>query len=205
MSSAQALKVVIVGDMGVGKTTLLSQFVNKKPRLDITIVWSEIVAKRMEIDGKNVSLRLWDTAGQEKFGNMPPAYSRGADVCMLVFDVSKARTFDNLWITNVMQNNSFRSLQIPFVLVGNKFDLKDAAVTNEQVRAWCEANPSGARIEYVEISAMTGTNVQQAFELAARKGLEFKVERPEENIQIARGPAPRVWGCWPLDENACSI
>eukprot|EP00659_Diplonema_papillatum_P023464 gene23464-biopygen22501 len=79
------LKVIILGDSGVGKSSLMNQFVNNKfdSRYKATI-GADFLTAPIDIDGQLVTLQIWDTAGQERFQSIGSAYYRGADACMLV-------------------------------------------------------------------------------------------------------------------------
>ena len=91
------LKVIILGDSGVGKTSLLNRYVNNKfdNRYQATI-GADFRTKETEVEGTLVTLQIWDTAGQERYQSLGSAFYRGADACLLVFDLSSQESFRNL-------------------------------------------------------------------------------------------------------------
>ncbi|KAJ6918927.1 hypothetical protein NC651_013012 [Populus alba x Populus x berolinensis] len=91
------LKVIVLGDSGVGKTSLMNQYVYKKfiQQYKATI-GADFVTKEVQIDDKLVTLQIWDTAGQERFQSLGSAFYRGADCCVLVYDVNIQKSFETL-------------------------------------------------------------------------------------------------------------
>merc|ERR1740130_1908566 len=91
------LKVIILGDSGVGKTSLMNQYVNKKFSNQYkATIGADFLTKEVTVDDRLVTMQIWDTAGQERFQSLGVAFYRGADSCVLVFDVNVAKTFENL-------------------------------------------------------------------------------------------------------------
>eukprot|EP01084_Bolivina_argentea_P085713 154932_1 len=91
------LKVIVLGDSGVGKTSLMSRWVHKKfdGRYKATI-GADFLTKEIPVGDKLVSIQVWDTAGQERFASLGVAFYRGADAVILVYDVSDITSFENL-------------------------------------------------------------------------------------------------------------
>merc|ERR1711908_4932 len=91
------LKVIILGDSGVGKTSLMNQYVNKRfsGQYKATI-GADFLTKEIMIDDKLVTIQIWDTAGQERFQSLGVAFYRGADACILVYDITNAKSFERL-------------------------------------------------------------------------------------------------------------
>ncbi|KAJ6709142.1 RAS-RELATED PROTEIN RABG3A [Salix koriyanagi] len=91
------LKVIVLGDSGVGKTALMNQYVHKKFSQQYkATIGADFVTKELPIDDRLVTLQIWDTAGQERFQSLGVAFYRGADCCALVYDVNVMRSFDTL-------------------------------------------------------------------------------------------------------------
>ncbi|KFG46412.1 GTPase RAB7, partial [Toxoplasma gondii GAB2-2007-GAL-DOM2] len=91
------LKVIILGDSGVGKTSLMNQYVNKKFSNQYkATIGADFLTKDVVIDDKEVTVQIWDTAGQERFQSLGVAFYRGADCCVLVFDVTNPKSFESL-------------------------------------------------------------------------------------------------------------
>merc|ERR1712151_621134 len=91
------LKVIILGDSGVGKTSLMNQYVNKKFTNQYkATIGADFLTKEVTIDDKTVTMQIWDTAGQERFQSLGVAFYRGADCCVLVYDVTVAKSFEHI-------------------------------------------------------------------------------------------------------------
>jgi small GTP-binding protein len=90
-------KVVLIGDSGVGKSNLLSRFTKNEFSLESkSTIGVEFATRSIHVDDKIVKAQIWDTAGQERFHSLGAAFYRGADCCVLVYDVNVQKTFDTL-------------------------------------------------------------------------------------------------------------
>ncbi|KAM8872182.1 ras-related protein Rab-9A-like [Synchiropus picturatus] len=164
------LKVILLGDGGVGKSSLMNRYVTNKfdSRLFHTI-GVEFLNRELEVDGRSVTLQIWDTAGQERFRSLRTPFYRGSDCCLLTFSVDDGQSFLNLanwkkeftYYADVKEPDSF-----PFVVLGNKLDVSERQVSGEDARQWCQENGG---IPYFETSAKDATNVASAFEEAVRR------------------------------------
>ncbi|MFS7969681.1 putative small GTP-binding protein [Helianthus anomalus] len=97
MSDRMLLKVIVLGDSGVGKTSLMNQYVYKRFNKQYkATIGADFVTKELHIDDKLVTLQIWDTAGQERFHSLGVSFYRGADCCVLVYDVNIQKTFETL-------------------------------------------------------------------------------------------------------------
>lgn len=131
---------------------------------------------------QNITLQIWDTAGQERFQSLGNSFYRGADACILVFDVFDKNSFDGLdkWkkefmntttSSNIGSSGSSSSNQndVPFIVMGNKADKESTSsdqrqVSNEEALHWCRSSVNGSGgIPYFETSAKSGLNVEAAF------------------------------------------
>ncbi|KUM60597.1 hypothetical protein ACN42_g6527 [Penicillium freii] len=91
------LKVIILGDSGVGKTSLMNQYVNKKFSGSYkATIGADFLTKEVLVDDRLVTMQIWDTAGQERFQSLGVAFYRGADCCVLVYDVNNSKSFEAL-------------------------------------------------------------------------------------------------------------
>merc|ERR1712241_600350 len=124
MSYAYLFKYIIIGDTGVGKSCLLLQFTDKRfqPVHDLTI-GVEFGARMITIDGKQIKLQIWDTAGQESFRSITRSYYRGAAGALLVYDITRRETFQHLsrWLEEARQHSNSNMV---IMLIGNKSDLE---------------------------------------------------------------------------------
>ncbi|CAM5998969.1 unnamed protein product [Sphagnum balticum] len=118
-----SFKFILVGDTGVGKTSIISRFIDNKfeGHHEFT-VGVEFGTKIIAINGKAIKLQIWDTAGQEEFKAITRSYYRSCAAALVVFDISRKETFRNVsrWVEDV-RNNSNKDVIL--VLVGNKSDL----------------------------------------------------------------------------------
>eukprot|EP01006_Ploeotia_vitrea_P054049 TRINITY_DN67842_c5_g2_i1.p1 TRINITY_DN67842_c5_g2~~TRINITY_DN67842_c5_g2_i1.p1 ORF type:complete len:218 (+),score=33.26 TRINITY_DN67842_c5_g2_i1:117-770(+) len=185
------LKTIILGDSGVGKTCLMNQFVNQRfnNRYKATI-GADFLTKEIDVDGTLVTLQIWDTAGQERFQSLGSAFYRGADACMLVFDLTNPESFKNLtsWHDEFIIQAGHRD----FVLLGNKSDLEEKRlVSGKAALAWCDKHGTDAEegqteIQYFETSARDNTNVEQAFVTMARTLLKQQAVEADPIIDIPK-------------------
>nr|XP_028571334.1 ras-related protein Rab-9B isoform X2 [Podarcis muralis] len=169
------LKVILLGDGGVGKSSLMNRYVtNKFDSQAFHTIGVEFLNRDLEVDGRFVTLQIWDTAGQERFKSLRTPFYRGADCCLLTFSVDDRQSFDNLghWqkeficYANVKDPDCF-----PFVVLGNKVDKLERQVTSEEAQAWCMEH---GNYPYLETSAKDDTNVAVAFEEAVRQVLAME-------------------------------
>ena len=168
------LKIVILGDSGVGKTTLLQQFLNGKTSGQYKpTIGADFSKKEILIDNRVVTLQVWDTAGQEKFQSLGYAFYRGADCCALVYDITNGTSFENLdrWKQGFIDNAGPSDVHsFPFVCLGNKLDQEgQRTVQTTMGEQWAKENNN---MMFFETSAIEGTQVNQAFEEMAKKALE---------------------------------
>merc|ERR1712072_1312956 len=166
MSYAYLFKYIIIGDTGVGKSCLLLQFTDKRfqPVHDLTI-GVEFGARMINIEGKQIKLQIWDTAGQEAFRSITRSYYRGATGALLVYDISRRDTFNHLarWLEEARQN---ANPNMVIMLIGNKSDLEDSRqVAYEEGLRFAQENG----LVFLETSAKTAANVEEAFLMTTRK------------------------------------
>lgn len=181
------LKVIILGDSGVGKTSLMNQYVQKKFTKEYkATIGADFLTKEIEIDDKTVTMQIWDTAGQERFQSLGVAFYRGADCCVLVYDVNNARSFDDLdnWRDEfLIQAGPQDPENFPFMVLGNKIDVdggNSRVVSRKKAEAWA-ASKGG--IPYFETSAKDDVNVEAAFTAIARAAANA-LHRDEEDTFV---------------------
>lgn len=171
------LKVIILGDSGVGKTSLMNQFVNKKFSNQYkATIGADFLTKEVMVDDRLVTMQIWDTAGQERFQSLGVAFYRGADCCVLCYDVTSPNSFKSLdsWRDEFLIQASPRDPDhFPFVVLGNKIDLENRAVSTKRAQQWCH---SKNEVPYFETSAKEAINVELAFQTIARNALAQESE-----------------------------
>jgi len=173
------LKVIILGDSGVGKTSLMNQYVNQKfSKQYKATIGADFLTKEITIDDKAVTLQIWDTAGQERFQSLGTAFYRGADCCVLVYDITDKKSFDSLqgWSDEFLVQAAPQSpTDFPFVVIGNKLDkASDRQVATAKAKGWSE----GKKFPLFEASAKDGTSVEDAFRQIAENALARESTQP---------------------------
>lgn len=178
------LKVIILGDSNVGKTSLMNQYVNKKFSNQYrATIGADFLTPSVQVDNRSVKLQVWDTAGQERFQSLGVAFYRGSDCVVLVFDVTDLKSFQNLdrWLDEfLIQASPEDPANFPFVVLGNKVDMEgQRKVSKAKAEEWCNSKKN---VVYFETSAKEKTNVDDAFEEIARRAL-FQ-ESTRENVYL---------------------
>ena len=196
------LKVLVVGEMGTGKTSIIRQYVQG--------FFSEFYKTTIGVDFANkdlpwdentkISLQLWDIAGQERYGNMTHVYYQEAVGAFVVFDITRAASLEMVveWKKDI-DSKVFTSEDkpIPCLLLGNKIDLcPDGkwAKTKEQMDAFVEENKF---IGYFETSARNGTNISAATDFLVKHIMDNKIEPnspKDEGVDLTAPPQQRRSG-----------
>ncbi|KAL9649710.1 hypothetical protein ABK040_009526 [Willaertia magna] len=153
-------KLLLIGDSGVGKSCLLLRFADDTyTESYISTIGVDFKIRTIELDGKTIKLQIWDTAGQERFRTITSSYYRGAHGIIIVYDVTDQESFANVktWLNEI---DRYASDNVNKLLVGNKCDLTSKKVVD---RSTAEEFAKGLGIPFLETSAKTSTNVEQAF------------------------------------------
>ena len=154
------LKVVIVGDSGVGKSNLIKRFTtNEFLANSKATVGVEFLSKSYKINDKIFKIEMWDTAGQERYKSITSAYYKGAKGALVVYDTTSAQSFENVdkWYNEIKEKTG---KDIKLILIGNKIDLAEQKVVNTD-EALAKAKTWG--IPLMETSAKSTVNVKEAF------------------------------------------
>eukprot|EP00483_Globobulimina_turgida_P000418 UN00418 len=171
------IKLLMIGDSGVGKSCLVLRFSNNEFTSSfITTIGIDFKIKMMEINGKRVKVHLWDTAGQERFRTITNAYYRGAHGVLLVYDVTDEHSFMNIrtWMNNIERHAND---SISKVIIGNKCDIiNDRVIPAEQGKNLA----SEYNVPFYETSAKTDINVAKVFLDIATEIVKNKFSEDEE-------------------------
>jgi len=182
-------KVVLIGDSGVGKSNLLSRFTRNEFNLESkSTIGVEFATKSIQADTKTIKAQIWDTAGQERYRAITSAYYRGAVGALLVYDISKRISYDNVsrWLKELRDH---ADQNIVIMLVGNKKDLRHMRqVQTDEAKDFCKQH----KLFFIETSALADSNVSTAFEtilkeiyrLISRKSVAS--DQPTHNYQTGQ-------------------
>ena len=174
------LKITIVGNSGVGKTSIIHKFIDRNFDERTTATISAVFkTKKIKIDPfTEANLRIWDTAGQERFRSLTPNYLRGSNGILVVFDLTKKNSFEELdkWmeiIREVIAEN-----KIEKILVGNKSDLpeEEKEVSNEMATKYADEH----NMKYFSVSAKEGINIDILFEQIGNDCIKNLQEQEKE-------------------------
>ncbi|KAJ5070973.1 ras and ef-hand domain-containing protein [Anaeramoeba ignava] len=191
MSQSKTLKILIIGNSLVGKSSLLLRFCDNQFNEDLgTTIGVDFRFATVKINDEVVKLQIWDTAGQERFRTITGTYYRNADGIMVVYDITNKDTFDQikLWFQEIKKNAPENVVNI---LVGNKTDLAQQRVVSYEDG---QKLAKQFKCDFLEVSAKSNSNVQESFHLLAeqtlqnfnkkktknRKGLKFNKDTPDK-------------------------
>ena len=173
-------KIIIAGPPAVGKTSLLHRFIDNSFQNNYKLtIGTEFLTKMIQFKKQEAKLAIWDIGGQRRFAQIRRTFYAGTNGILLVFDLTKQETFDEMktWLNEIYE--TIRE-EVPFVLIGNKLDLIKATGRafnyNESKLFAAERNSI-----YIETSAKTGDNVEFAFKrltqiIAERNGIKITLE-----------------------------
>ncbi|NVM02274.1 MAG: GTP-binding protein [Candidatus Helarchaeota archaeon] len=169
MKPAFRFKLILFGNIAVGKTSIIDRYVNNKFENEyISTMGYNVFEKTIDINGNSVSFMIFDIGGQEKFEELRKKYAEGANVALLVYDITNRESFTNIkkWHQDLINftDNAF------FILIGNKVDLEEARQVqmNEGADLAKEIQASG----FFETSAKTNVEINNAFYKLAQMLLE---------------------------------
>jgi Ras-related protein Rab-1A len=175
-------KVIMLGDVAVGKTSLVTRFVDNEFKSTYhCTVGVEFKVKTMRIDPfTHVDLKIWDTCGEEKYRTITRQYYRDSDGVVLVFDLTNKNSFDKLsgWLHDIKE---YGPKDTCVILVGNKSDVRERKLfLFEEGKKFAMQY----KMPYIEVSAKNGTNVISMFENITKKMIEnaaLKRDKEEDN------------------------
>lgn len=159
------LKLLILGDMSVGKTTLLLKYVdNYTPDIYISTFGVDYKIKNIVYNNIKITLQIWDTAGEERYRVITKSFVKGADGVIYMYDITQKDSFINIkkWI----EETEAQSLNAQKIIVGNKIDLEENREVTEEMK---EKLKKELNVDIIEISAKQGINIDQAFDKLVKK------------------------------------
>lgn len=156
-------KLIVIGPGAVGKTSIINRFVKDEFVLKYKLtIGTDFISKTIEFKpNKKAKLQIWDIGGQERFKFLRRSFYDGANGAFLVFDLSRGHTYKEIktWLSEM---NQIMEKKIPFILVGNKSDLIEEIgelIDRNEVEMFVKEEKS----IYIETSAKTGDNIEEAF------------------------------------------
>merc|ERR1712029_182114 len=182
------VKIVLIGDSNVGKTNVVSQYINgEPPKTDYATIGVEFGCKEIELSNKRaVKAQIWDTAGQERYRAITSAHYRRAAGALIVYDVCELSSFLSVetWL-HELRTRAGR--EVPVVLVGNKIDLCEnkpalRKVTLEEGRKLAIAN----NMSFIETSAINNKNIDEAFEKLLEHISENEVKKIKTSGKVLK-------------------
>lgn len=160
LSEEVTLKILLLGDMTVGKTTLLLKYIdNYTPDLYISTLGIDYKTKNITYNDAQICLQIWDTAGQERYQVITKSFVKGTDGIIYMYDITNKQSFTNIkqWLEDT-QEYSFGAKKI---IVGNKIDMEEKREVSEEMK---ERLCKEMDVDLVEVSAKKGTDVNEAFD-----------------------------------------
>mmetsp|Transcript_70805 Transcript_70805/g.117250 ORF Transcript_70805/g.117250 Transcript_70805/m.117250 type:complete len:212 (+) Transcript_70805:25-660(+) len=183
------VKLLLIGDSGVGKSSLLSKFADDKftPHISQTI-GMDFKIKMLDIGGRRVKLQIWDTAGQERFHTITQQYYRNAMGIILVYDVTNEESFSNIrrWAAQIAAHGAEDAERL---LLGNKADMETPKRAIDTARGKALADEYG--IPFFETSAKMGVNVEEAFH-SITNSVRSRLQAKESTASSTAGSSIRL-------------
>ena len=179
------VKVIIIGESGVGKTNIMSKYLkNQFMENSKATVGVEFGSKLFKYQGHKIKAQIWDTAGQEKYKAITGAYYKGSKGALVVYDITRKDTFATLekWVNDLKVASDPK---LTMLLIGNKSDLDDK---REVSKDQGEEKAKSFECAFLETSALSGDNIDKAFELMVKEIFEkFKNDSSsEEDFEIVK-------------------
>ena len=173
------LKLIVLGDSGVGKTNIIHRYITDTFSTETkATIGVEFFIKTFRVNNDIIKLEIWDTAGQERYKSITSAYYKGSKGALLVYDITRYPTFENLekWMNEI--NEKVKG-SLKMMIIGNKSDLNDERkvdIENALEKAKL------LNIPFMESSALDSTNIQNAFENILRE-MYKDFQNEKENIK----------------------
>ena len=199
MSYDGKCQLLIIGDSTVGKTSLLIRYANNTFNANyLATVGLDNFTKDDIINGKTIRIKIWDTAGQEKFHSLAKGFFRNAQGIMVVYDVTKSEIYQNLrhWTQSIKTQMGNDIDKISVIIIGNKIDSNEREVNKQEAEAFSRE----LGYPYFETSAKSGENVNTTIQFLVREILKKNnlssksfTENPNNTVRVS--PQKSESGC----------
>lgn len=178
-SKVQNVKLVLLGDQGVGKSSIALRYVRGEfTENSEATIGAAFLTQTTSVSNQTIKFDIWDTAGQERYHSLAPMYYRGAQAAVIVYDITSKRSFNKAveWVKELKQQ---ANAQIVMVLAGNKADMasEKRAVSREDASAFAEEQ----NLVFTESSAKTGMCVGDIFMAIAQTMVRQNGTQSPEN------------------------
>ena len=184
-------KTIIVGDSGVGKTSIISRYLKKYNDKEKSTIGASFTNKLETIDGKVILFEIWDTAGQERYRSINNIFYQDAYICLLVYDITKKESFDNIkeyWYKSVLEESNEKTI---FHVVGNKIDLlKDETVDRKEVKDYCDN--IGADLSFISAKDENENYIDILFQRLGEKFINSDIYK-ENNTMIKKYDTKKIY------------
>ena len=196
-----SFKILILGDQSVGKTSFIIRYCDNIFYDEmISTIGIDVIKKSIEIHNKNIIIKIFDTAGQERFKSISKNYFKSSDGILLLYDVSNLESFNSIkgWINNIEE--SLNLSEIGFVVVANKVDIpEDERQVSDLMKKDLEKS---LNIKIIEASAKDNKNVEECFMMLVNKIYENRYEldskdnnKKKDNLVIKNNDKQNQKGC----------
>jgi len=199
MDTAGPLKLVVVGEVEVGKTSICGRLLDEFTKHSQATIMPCFHKYKLEIDGRRLDFNIWDTAGAERYRSVNRSFYHNTKAAVIVYDITNRRTWEelqNYWVEEV-QNEGHDNMVI--AIVGNKCDQEDKrAVAKSAAQDYCKMN----NFVFAETSALRDVNVKKVFRDLARRTLEVEslFEKPKGGASVS----PRIKPQASTDSSGCA-
>ena len=184
-------KTIIVGDSGVGKTSIISRYLKKYNEKEKSTIGASFTNKLETIDGKVILFEIWDTAGQERYRSINNIFYQDAYICLLVYDITKKESFDNIkeyWYKSVLEESNEKTI---FHILGNKIDLlKDETVDRKEVKDYCDN--IGADLSFISAKDENENYIDILFQRLGEKFINSDIYK-ENNTMIKKYETKKIY------------
>ena len=176
-----SIKLLVLGDLSVGKSSFIYRFIEDKFNADsMTTTGLDLKTKDLIIDDKKIRIEIWDTAGQEKFKSITQNLILRVQGIIILFDITNKESFNNLnvWIKTIKEQCG---KNFPILIAGNKTDLEENRIVNTE-----EANifTNNEKIDYIEISCKTGENIKETIDIICKKIIIFLTRKDDMSFSL---------------------
>ena len=182
-------KTILVGDSAVGKTSIISRYLDKYKGKEKPTIGASFTNKIENIDGKDIKFEIWDTAGQERFRSINSIFYQDAYICILVYDITNQNSFQSLgnyWYNAVKE---YGNEEVIYHVAGNKIDLfENEQVDKNDVKEYCDS----INVEYSFVSASENTYIEDMFKNLGRKFLNSDLYKKIKEAKANKAEAKKL-------------